>query len=149
MGVHEDRKKHQGRYDETSPRIGIHKWELNAISSGETFTKLEGFLEDIVAEALCEAMEVAVQEYSCDWWFEYEPAAVIVSVGLPLGASDFENPRWKFNLSQIVDFEIEMNEIFEGGPIVDGRGELETLKCHFRDLADRIEHALARTDDRE
>jgi hypothetical protein len=128
-------KKVVGIYDKRSGKIGIHTWNLDAVKEG---------MEDVINNALKEAMEIATSEYPCTAWFvndfSDDPNAdmSMIAVSLQLDDGEGEEPTWEFSLSDLVRKVVDYADD-------EDRPKIVTLRDLLRDLADELDEAMARS----
>ena len=139
-------KKTVGKYQSKSARIGFHNWSLT----------IPDQMTDILNEMIKEAMEIATEEYRCAAWLNIEKDIgsrgsdpTIITVELPLGATEDEGPHWTFSLTELVDDFIELNEEKENDGMLDAetKSHAVSLRDALHELADRIDKAIPRDGD--
>ncbi len=112
-------------------------------------------LENLVRSALAELLEVATKENVAAYFSGDDPLDVIVAI--PIARAELEEPRWTFNLRDLVRSEFEGNaqQVPEdpsagylgiGGGYIDEecRPEVMKLRDALRELADEVDAALNR-----
>jgi hypothetical protein len=143
-------RKTVGKYDKRSAKFGFHEWNLDSF-------------EEAMKMVLQEALAIATEEYEISAWFAYEYGMdsdgtgtgrekikmpedfSTVYVELPLGHTEFENPRWSFTLTDLVASMIDICEHGEGGHIdEDDKPSLRVVRDQLRTLADTLDAAMAR-----
>jgi hypothetical protein len=108
-------------------------------------------MEDVINNALKEAMEIATSEYPCTAWFVNEfsdnPNAdmSVIAVSLQLDDGEGEEPTWEFSLPELVRKVVEWAEHGEGGYISpEDRPRIITLRELLFDLVEELDEAIAR-----
>jgi hypothetical protein len=143
-------KKAKGVYDKRSFRIDFSTW--NMASEGRPAE----LLQKLLAAVIKDACKIASTEYECDaefkcdtWTGKGKLDPDEIEVWLPLGAHEFEDPKWRFSLQLMIRSLIGNRETTLGSPISDeeDRKILEAVRDHLRRLASQLEDVLNRVPD--
>jgi len=90
----------KGKRDPTTPKIGFHNWNLDAITEGapELFNK-----------AFKEALDLATEEYEVTATL-YLDKTLHLRIELPFGPEEYDDPAWVYSMDELVDGIIELDD---------------------------------------
>jgi hypothetical protein len=103
-----------------------------------------GKFQTALDEILEEGFKIATDEYQCFAWFTGDKLLTI-AVDVPIGGIEDDNPRWTFNLCDLVDSEIEGTEALDGMIDEEDAKNLAILRDSLQVLVYRLERKLAET----
>lgn len=110
--------------------------------------------EEIVVEAINEAIIGTFKDSAVYAYFEAEMQKEIgrdwtqISIVLPLGSTDNDDPKFVFSLREMVMDVLEGNQPGDGSPWPEGedKAAIRQLPVTLRELADLVDAELNRTD---
>lgn len=129
----------KGRKKPKTHRMGFDSWE-NMEAVEDFKEKVGELVQKMVADMIVEGLEVASAEYKCWAWLDGRNVD-LVEVEVPIGANEEDSPRWKWSLTELVEWDVEVCEdLTEGGK---DKERLQALSDHLGKLKAIVDQALA------